>query len=203
MTDIELQAIRKMTDNASILLWITGGALLRAQRPKFSLVLGLARSLMLERPSLKIPVLDDRRKSSDNVLSVLRQIIHRGKSDLGYRQYNDTLYNSRFVLDLPINKLFRQTQDAKIVLRSLGEAGHCRLAMKSAEQMNSIYFQQQPQFNSQIPSQFLEVKVKVVGLNAKVSVYGKLGDFTDMRAATLRTSTLWAIDLTQKPRPVL
>lgn len=58
MTNTELQAIKTMTDNASILFWVTGGSLFKSHLPMFSLVLGLARSLMLERPSFKIPVLD-------------------------------------------------------------------------------------------------------------------------------------------------
>ena len=205
MTDSELQAIKVMTDNASILLWITGGALFKAQRPLFSLVLGLSRSMMLERPSLKMPVLDlDNissawNLSSESVIFILRQAMHKAKPDYEYRQYNGTLYNSRFIPDLSINKQFRHSQNAEIIFTSIKEAGHCQLSMRSVGQIDTIHFEQQQ--NLELLPQCVKIQVKSVGINAKVSTSRDIWCKTYLIAIT-RTSTPCATKLTRKNQPV-
>ena len=54
----QFAAIQKITNNASKLLWVTGGNLAESQDPDVSLVLGLARTLMGEQPSLESFVID-------------------------------------------------------------------------------------------------------------------------------------------------
>lgn len=54
----QLEKARVLSENASILMWVTGGSLYIASSPDFSLILGPSRLLMLERPSLKMPVFD-------------------------------------------------------------------------------------------------------------------------------------------------
>lgn len=174
MTEDQVQSVKILSDNATILLWITGGGLFKARRPAFSLVLGLARSLMLERPSLSMPVLDvddinnDLHASSVNVVYVLRQVMCNPNPEFEYRQYDRILYISRFVPDQGLNKRFRQTQNADVVPVPVQEVGRCSLAMKDYGQLDSIYFKQEPQCVVDLKPHSLEVNVKSVGLNAKV-----------------------------------
>ena len=175
MTDVQLQLIKMMVDNASVLLWITGGGLFKASRPAFSLILGLARSLMLEVPSLKMPVLDldnisdDYLTSIKNVAYVLNQVIHRAKPDFEYRQHNGFLYNSRFIPDFSINTQFRKAQNSEIESTPIQEAGHCQLAMKDVGHIDTIFFQQQPHGKPRLRPGYVEIQVKAVGLNGKAS----------------------------------
>ncbi|KAF4632579.1 hypothetical protein G7Y89_g5546 [Cudoniella acicularis] len=99
MSESKLQGVNIMAENASVLFWITGGTLFKAKRPDFSLVLGLSRFLMLERPSLKMPVLDldieniATAVSSTQVISILHQVMYSTKPDFEYRQV-DIVLNS-------------------------------------------------------------------------------------------------------------
>lgn len=175
MTEPQLQAVKIMADNASVLLWITGGGLYKAERPEFALILGLARSLMLERPSQKIAVLDldnhmiDATTSSEHVVSVLHEAMYSSKPDFEYRQHDGVLYNSRFVPDLSLNKRFRQAQDAEAVTLPVSEAGNCQLALKRVGQTNTLHFKQ-VRDDTELQPGYLEVQVKAVGINAKVSL---------------------------------
>lgn len=72
-----------------------------------------------------------------------------------------------------MNKLFRQTHNAETVHRSVQDAKWCQLAVSCIGQLVSLHFKQEPQKNLELPSQYLEVQVKVVGLNAEVSASGR------------------------------
>jgi len=175
MTESQLQAVKVMADNTSVLLWITGGSLYKAERPEFALILGLARSLMLERPFQKIAVLDldnhmiDATKSSEHVMSVLHEAMYNPKPDFEYRQHDGVLYNSRFVPDLSLNKRFRQAQDAEAVTLPISEVGNCQLALKRVGQIDTLHFKQ-VRDDTVLQPGYLEVQVKAVGINAKVSM---------------------------------
>ncbi len=179
VTEEEFESVKLLSENASVLLWITGGELFKGHRPKFSLILGLARSLMLERPSLSMPVLDidDINNSLDvsttNVIYVLRQAMQNSKPEFEFRQKDGNLYISRFVPDISMNKRFSQTQNAESVPTTVREAGHCELALKDTGQIDSIYFEQKPKINVDLEPHSVEVRVKAVGLNAKVRVHLK------------------------------
>ncbi|KAI9742877.1 MAG: hypothetical protein M1818_003606 [Claussenomyces sp. TS43310] len=187
MTAAQLQAVKIMAENASNFLWITGGRLFKAQRPEFALVLGLARSLMLERPSLKMPVLDldngltGAAASSKHVIAVLHQAMHSNKPDFEYRQYDGILYNSRFVPDVSLNRRFRQVQDAEVIELPVADAGNCSLAMKNAGQIDSLRFEEAEKRTAIKPG-YVEVQVKAVGINAKD--FYALSDKVDIREST-------------------
>ncbi|KAL9107955.1 MAG: hypothetical protein Q9187_008355 [Circinaria calcarea] len=128
---------------------------------------------MLERPSLKLPVLDldnisnDFAISSENVISVLRQAIYRTKPDFEYRQHNGVLYISRFIPDVAMNQQFRQAQDNETIPTSIKEAGHSQLAIRTIGQIDTIHFKQRSQTSFELLPGYVEVQVKAVGLNAK------------------------------------
>ena len=174
ITNDLMQQIKLLSENAAILLWVTGGGLFKAQRPEFALVLGLARSIMLERPSLKMPVLDVDRYSerpvttSNNILKVLRQTMHSRKPDLEFRQHDGVLYSSRFVPAASLNKRFRQVQDGETVQTSVTGADTYKLAIKHVGKLESLYFVKHDPV--EVQPGYLQVKVKSVGLNAKVRI---------------------------------
>jgi len=180
-TPKHIEDIKVLTDNASILVWITGGALFKSKRPSFSLVGGLARSLMLEQPSLKfytvdLDDLDDCVSSTANIMSVLKQAIHNPKPELEYLQHEKTLYSSRFVPEQSSNKRFRRGQNGETVPMSLKEAGHCELGIKRTGQLDSLHFNQRSQRTTTVDPGYVEVQVKAIGLNAKdfYALHGKV-----------------------------
>ena len=178
LTNRDMSKIKLMTANASILLWVTGGALFKAQNPEQALILGLSRTLMLERPSLKMPVLDldditnHIEPSIANVLLVLDQTMHSSKPDFEYRQHEGQLYCSRFIPDVPLNDQFRLSQNEEATLESLDKAGSCQLNIVNVGRLDSIVFKQLPPPKPKLEPGTVEIRVKAVGLNGKVSFSG-------------------------------
>ncbi|TAQ88229.1 hypothetical protein B7494_g3462 [Chlorociboria aeruginascens] len=186
VSEAQLNAIKIMAEQASVLLWITGGRLFKAKHPQYSLVLGLARSLMLERPALKMPVLDldngitETATTCSHVVSVLQQL-WSAKPDYEYRQYEGILYISRFLSDTALNKRFRQVQDAEVVPLPVEKVEASKLAMKSAAQIDTLHFEEIDRLAELKPG-YIEVSVKAVGLNAKD--FYALSDKIDIRGST-------------------
>lgn len=174
MTESQLQAIKIIAERALVFLWITNGRLFKALKPEFSLIQGLSRSLMLERPSLKMPVLDldlgltDIETSSFHVASVLKEVLWSSKPDFEYRQYEGILYISRFVQDPTLNQRFRQAQDNEIVSLPIAKAGNCQLALKNVGQIETLRFNEIANVEVLEP-RHLVVEVRSTGINAKVS----------------------------------
>ncbi|MCJ1246453.1 hypothetical protein MMC30_003660 [Trapelia coarctata] len=181
-TPDQVNSIKAMTDNASLLVWITGGGLLRAKRPSFSLVLGLARSLMLEQPSLKMFVVDldevntGLAISRDNIMAVLSQAMHSMKPEFEYLQHEGILYSSRFIPDESMSKRFRQGQNAETVSMSLKDAERCQLGIKRTGHLDTLHFDQRIEKQAPLQPDHVEVQVQVVGLNAKdfYTLHGKV-----------------------------
>ena len=173
MTNSESQAVQMLTEKASILLWITSGRLFKAQSPELAMVLGLARSMMVERPSLKMPVLDldngitDAPTSSDHIVSVIQHVMQNTKPDLEYRVYDGALYVSRIIPDASFNKRFRQAQDSEVIQTPISDSVNCKLAVEHVGQIDCLHFKSREQ-EAQIRPGYLEVQVKVVGINSKV-----------------------------------
>ncbi|KAH8647580.1 ketoacyl-synt-domain-containing protein [Tricladium varicosporioides] len=169
----EIEQLKAITDNASTLIWITGGSLFKSERPSFSIVCGLARSIMLEQPSLKMFVVDledatnNPTVSAGNIMSVLDQALHSSKPEFEYIQHNGVLYSSRFIPEEAMNKRFRQGQNSEAVLTPLRDASQFQLSIRSAGQLDSLHFIQSPPNNALLESGFVEVRVQAVGLNAK------------------------------------
>ncbi|EHL02619.1 putative Lovastatin nonaketide synthase [Glarea lozoyensis 74030] len=169
----DIERIKVVTDNASILVWVTGGGLFEAAKPSFSLVGGLARSLMLEQPSLKMYTVDldtmdaDFTSSSQNIVNVLRQAVFSSRPEFEYLQHKGALYSSRFVPEESMNKRFRRGQNGETRSTKLKDAGNCQLNIGSAGQLDSLRFDQRAPSDPLLQPGFVEVQVKVVGMNAK------------------------------------
>lgn len=171
ISDRQMHAVQLLTEHASILFWITGGTLYKASNPEHAAILGLSRSLMLERPSLRMPVLDvepniDPVVSSHNVVSILNQVLHSPRPDFEYRQYKGVLYKSRFVQDVSLNKRYRQAEGAEPADVPAKEAKNVQLAIKNVGRIETLRFTEID--DQELIAGYVEVQVKAVGINAKV-----------------------------------
>ena len=194
MSNEEMGLVKTITDNVTNLLWITGGAITQGTRPDFALVSGLSRSLVLEQPSLRFFTLDldDSKSNVDNtvgnIVSILEKAANDPNPDMEYVQQAGTLHVSRFNPADILNKTWRQGQDSEIVSMALEQAEPCRLSVKNVGQLDSIYFDREASADNTLKADFVEVKVKSVGLNAKdVSVLNGKAE-TDGATCTLEYS---------------
>ncbi|KAM0133215.1 hypothetical protein ACHAP3_006145 [Botrytis cinerea] len=187
MTSNQLEHLKIISENAAFILWLTGGSLYSASDPNYAIVLGLSRSLMLERPLLKMPVYDIDLAtpsiiSAQNVISVLKEVLSSEKiPDTEYRQHEGVIYHSRVIPDVSLNIGFRSAQDEEVTLVPLQEAGFCKLAMKNMRNINTLRFQQ---FEKEdiLPEGYVEVQVRARGINTKD--YDALTEKTDVQNGT-------------------
>lgn len=186
MTPARQVALTTLTESASILLWITHGSLFTSRDPEAATILGLARSVMLERPSLKMPVLDlcadsTLTEKAQNVGLVLGQVLAEPNPDLEFREHEGSSYVSRFVPDGAQNLAFRQTQDADKVGTTIGEVGFATLGLETVGQIDTLRFEQGVMPGA-VAQGHVRVQVEAVGLNAK-DLYA-LSDKINIKNAT-------------------
>jgi NADPH:quinone reductase-like Zn-dependent oxidoreductase len=175
LTSDELECVQLLTDNATIIIWITGGGLFKSERPELNIVHGVARTVMLEQPTTKFFVLDvddftgSLNTTMAHVLWVLDEARQNPKPQFEYLSYEGVLYTSRFEGVKPLNQLFQSRQNLETVKMPLQEAGHCNLAIETPGLTDTLYFSQHDSKDT-LMTNFVEVNTKCVGLNAKVSM---------------------------------
>jgi len=174
LTDDEMVRLKVITDNASNLVWATGGGLLKGVNPDFGLVSGLSRAMMLEQPSLRFFTFDidqvdvQPTKTAENMIAVLNQ--QRNENlDFEFIQHQSVIHVSRFVPDDALNDAFRQKQGAEAISMTLADAKPARLYIDQVGQFDTIYFKKEVAPEQTLKSDHVEVEVKSVGLNAKVT----------------------------------
>ena len=170
----DLEPLKILLEGASIVIWVSGGNLYKAERPDFAPVFGFSRSIMLEVPSVKFIVLDidptkeELHSVESNIISLLQQASHDSRMDLEYLQHKGVLYVSRLVPDQDMARQFRRKQNEKVLNLRLGEVEVAQLSIKQVGQMDTIHFLASRKEESDLESDFVEVQAKAFGLNAKV-----------------------------------
>lgn len=171
ISDNDMDAFKVITDNASLLLWVTNGDMLSGKRPDFALVSGLSRALMMEQPSLQFLTYDIDDSTNDPVRSAhnLVQVLKENDGllvDFEYVEKNGVVHISRFTPDNDLNSEFRQKQGTEKVELSLQQARPMQIALDQPGQFDSIYFKQ-IELPATLATGQVQVQVKAVGLNAK------------------------------------
>ena len=177
MSPDEMNLLRRVTDKTTDLLWLTGAAMLDGKTPDLTLASGLSRALMLEQPALRFVILD-MGISTDELASNNHSQVHRlveqalldsdTPEDKEFVQRNGLLHVSRFVPDNGLNSLFSERRHQNPVTITLEEASPARLSIEKVGLMDTIYFQQELEAESNPPPGFVDIDVKAVSLNAKV-----------------------------------
>ncbi len=175
-TEIDLERIKVLIERASTMIWVTGGGLLQGKRPDLALFAGLARAVSLEQPSSKLIAFDvddyvsDPSKIANHIVGVLDQSLHDPTPDYEYIYHNGNLHVSRFMADEKMNRDFRQGGNATRITTTWEQAGRCQLTIDHVGQLDTLHFEQVSEPAGQLKAEFVEVQVKSIGLNAKVSM---------------------------------
>ncbi|KAF3095918.1 hypothetical protein TWF569_001295 [Orbilia oligospora] len=186
-TECELNIIKTLTNQASSLIWVTNGNLLKGERPDHSLAFGLARAVMTEQPSLRFFAYDidnintEPSKSARNIVSLIKRT-SPGLADFEFIEKEGTVHVSRFMPDNSLNRAFRQNQEAETVKMPLAvvQKAHAQLSIKNPGNFNTLFFNQI--HLPELKPHEVQISVKCVGLNAKD--FYSLGGRVDTKNAT-------------------
>ena len=169
-TQEQFSAIKKITNNASKLLWLTSGSLADGQNPEMSLGFGLSRTVMAEQPSLDFSIIDIDKPGEvvdvtvSNLLTVLAHTSE--ERDHEFVQKEGILHVSRIVPNDRENDMFRQKKAGRTELVPLGDTDVCKLSITDPGQMDTLHFVKASLLDV-IPEGHIEIQVKAVGINAK------------------------------------
>lgn len=193
MNSEDMDLLRAISNTVNNLAWVTGTQTLKHSDPRLTMSSGLSRSLMLEQPSLRFSVIDigalytpnrDIQAACRNILKAL--IPQYEMDDKEFTQSNDLLYISRFYPDVDLNSTFQRRLGSQIKdqvqTATLSSAEPARFAIGKVGVTDTIHFQQLCEPATEIPSGFVDIKVKAVSLNAK-DVYN-LNGRVEVRDAT-------------------
>ncbi|KAI9653650.1 MAG: Type I Iterative PKS [Bathelium mastoideum] len=170
-SEAQLVAVQTIVKQASDVLWVTGGQLLKSPSADFSLIFGLSRSILMEQPGLAFRVvdLDDftkcRYKTVENLMTILTSVTHL-EMDREFLQSDGILYVSRFVPDEDANLRFQQSKQKSILSMPLQNLPNCRLELLEPFQLESLCFEV-TDTQSMTPDNYIEIQIKSFGLNAK------------------------------------
>lgn len=182
LTDAESINVKAMTDNATNLIWLTGGDNMNGGKPNMSLVSGLSRALMLEQPSLRFFTIDIDKPNIDidisvrNIIAIVEEAHTINVPDFESVQHQGLLHTSRFVPEEKMNATFRQKQTDHPVSKPLGESKPSHLTIGSVGQFDTLSFKQTAASSANLMQGYVEVEIKSIGLNSRdFSVFsGKL-----------------------------
>jgi hypothetical protein len=174
ITSSELASFQVITNNAAIIIWVTGGGLFKSKRPEFNLVRGVARAVMTEQPSTKIFLLDidsttsDTEICIDQILWIAVEAIHNPKPQFEYLSHEGLLYTSQILGDKALNRLFHNRHHSASVKTRLKDAGYSELAIATPGHTDTLFFNGFDSLKG-LERDSVEVETKCFGLNAKVS----------------------------------
>lgn len=183
MDEADLECLRTLFQKASSLVWVTAGGLIEGERPENGLIVGLMRAIITEMPSVKIMTIDleagydqTSRNLADTILSkesALQQVNENTKAvDAEYSYKGGLLHCSRLVPEANLNQRFLQQEcsvkDAALVpLQGQPPLG---ISFDQAGLLSSLYFKEDQSFSAPLDDDQIEIEVRAVGLNTKVSL---------------------------------
>ena len=172
LTDTESINVKSMTDNATNLVWLTGGNNLEGTKPEMALASGLSRALMLEQPSLRFLTVDidhpaDVDMTVRNVIKVVEEAHRLETPEWETVQHKGLLYSSRFGPEETLNRTFRQKLANEALPKPLKDAKPSYLTVQKLGQYDTLAFNQPPAAVTRLQANDVEVELKTIALNSK------------------------------------
>ena len=185
----QMSLVKVLTNNASTLIWMTGGGLLAGGKPEFGMALGVQRAVSMEQPSLGFYNFDVDQSdlTAPETVANLLAIYHQESipvKDREFFQKEGMVHVSRFVPRAGLNRTLRQRTGNEPALMTLRN-GKYSMKIDKPGHFDTICFEKDEISSLQTPplaAGHLEVLVQTVGLNSRDIDYmnGKI----DSRNAT-------------------
>jgi NADPH:quinone reductase-like Zn-dependent oxidoreductase len=171
----EYEKVKTIVSQASSMLWLTDGDLLRGHNPKAAVVTGLVRMLITEDPSSKYGILHLEKHLDACDEQVLRQITDRehrlqcGDLDREIAMYEGVAHVSRLLVDPDLSQRFRTMNDTNVQmeLQPLQGCGPVHPDFENPGLLSSLYFRSDEGFEQPLKVSWIEVRTAAIGLNWK------------------------------------
>ncbi|KAI9750407.1 MAG: Type I Iterative PKS, partial [Chaenotheca gracillima] len=176
MSAEELRAVQHMCSGAG-LLWVTRGAQFESQSPDSSMVFGLARTLRIEFPSLKLITfdLDGRQHLSEPGLSEVIAFVHNAAFVSGSQSARETeyaerrgqLFIPRAVPDDSLTQAVRKVRNKPVPEVQTYEKAHHSLSLdiQLPGFLDSLFFATSDAKEAELDANEIHVDIKAFALN--------------------------------------
>jgi alcohol dehydrogenase-like protein len=176
VSDENWERLRRLVLTAKGTLWVTGGAAMECLRPFGSLMAGLSRAVRNENANVLLATLDTDEPGSAN-MDISSAAIHgvaishsRGdSSDHEYATRNGIVYVPRVTKAPSLNKQLREYESSgepeEVSFNGCGRP--LKLTIKTPGLLDSFRFDEDEIYYQPMPEDWIEIKVKAVGLNFK------------------------------------
>ena len=177
-----LDSLKTLFRKAASLVWVTAGGLMSGAKPEDSVVGGLMRAIITEMPHVKIATIDldvghDQisKDTADLVISKEAELQNAGKQpgahDSEYALNDGVLHVSRLVPDHALNQRFLEQEESvkATELVRLKDAKPLAIGFDQTGILSSLYFKEDRVFEESLLDDEVEIQVRAVGLNVKVS----------------------------------
>ena len=178
--DQEWTSLQGLIHSAEKILWISNGGIHSGRDPTYAMFGGIARALKNEQNQMQISVLDlddgDFANNSDSWKTVLEvwkeNVAHKYEPyNMEYRHKDWVVYRGCLQPGDSPNKQWQSntTEEERMQLLPLRALVQIplRLGITQPRVLNTIYFQQNPDFELILPADYVEIKVFASGINNK------------------------------------
>ncbi|PWY90345.1 polyketide synthase [Aspergillus sclerotioniger CBS 115572] len=164
--------LKRLLLEAAGVFWVTSGTTLECERPQAALITGLSRTIRQEQPDLSLITIDldwkNYNKTSDSCAIV--NVVSgwsRGDIDREFAVRDGRLMIPRLRLDRSLNGLVSAV--GGVPSKELGllkQPNRClTVALASPGMLSSIYFEDDPSYQTLLEDDAVEIEVKASGLN--------------------------------------
>lgn len=169
--ETEFEKVKHILGNASSILWITNGGLLKGKRPKFAMARGLARSIISEQASIKFTTLDidlDHEKVDricEVTLATVEHQVHGSSAEDEIILSRGRVYINRVIARNSLNKeLSEGIAEPGLETLEQGQKyiGHVNRSLK-----NAIVFTREDTL-AILPANKVQIEVKALGVTHEV-----------------------------------
>ena len=175
-----LESLKTLFRQAASLVWVTAGGLINGAKPEDAVIGGLLRAIITEMPHVKIATIDldvgydqANQDNADLVLLKEGELQVPGARDSEYAFNDGVLQISRLVPDYTLNQRYLEQEGSVKATRPvrLEEAKPLAIGFDQAGLLSSLYFKEDQAFKSALLDDEVEIEVRAVGLNVKVSLF--------------------------------
>nr|POE74550.1 highly reducing polyketide synthase cla2 [Quercus suber] len=167
----QMSRLKTITNTARRILWIARGQIMQGKSPNSVLMLGAARAIMLEQPSLIIATFDtddacDVSITAEQIIDRLDLITRKEGVDLEYAQHAQAVCVSRWEPAETLNHQFQIKQTARSEILATQQLSNFQIAIERPGQLDTIRFDETDRRQTLADNQ-VEVEAKCYGMNAK------------------------------------
>lgn len=179
VTNVELKGLQKIMESASSLMWIQAADHINGGNLDMALVRGVARSLAVEQPSLKLFVLDiggepyeqNWQSIMSNLRYIVNQAIHGPSDDVNEREYvhlDGILYIGRFRSLEPLNEQLHTKSRNSTIRARLADVSRSQLCIQEIRQIETLSLAPKADTRSSLDLDCVEIQAQAYSINAKV-----------------------------------